>query len=780
MNKHRYKCLFPIIAAILFVTMTSLGIVTHHRGTATDAAVEQGRDMWLQYGFAKSAITIFQLHWRAYMHEVKHNNPNPELFPQKQPNPDQHSRVRELEEKCRSTGLIFREDIQLLLKPAYCSSGPVCQSAVHRLEIAIEAYEVEKIRVPDSFKPYGPECLLSQGDLHILDQIDGVKWMIPVDIPLTGVLILGPQKGGKSRFIIHLCQEILRVNPGITLTIIDPKDGFRDYTPALAARRIDLADVALDLKQPCNIDRQTFVLEFMPPLADTAGLIYGVEPLNEAALIALAQRDEYVAATGNETELCLKDIYVALSLVREASSGRRMGYREAAQTALHRIIGDGKLFACRRGISMEELCTRNTILDARSITDDMTCRTLALYFLYWNFQESRHKPETNKLKHLIIIDDASRYIGTPGDQFGAISRTSPVGHILAQLRSTGTGLVAATQLPAFIDPSVLALSRTMLVVGGISGAQHLKVITDFMSLDKEQISDVIALSTREAVGFSPGTEFKGIVHGWVPYVETTPVKNINEIASADLEIQPWHHLLEIPAQTTTYSEKSGETKATEKEKEPILKPASSNSLFTNHQTHRLIFDSVCYPFHSATARIKRLKLSGRDFENAKIEACEKGYLVASKAGSTLYLIPTQQAFDMFEMECPFKRTTSLEHAFYVGLGKFLLENDVRIKSVKAEVPIGNTGSAADIVTFANNGQMEVWEVCLGTNYILANITKYKNTAFSKITLLSKDWELSQAIQKLIKFSGLETELLEKVEYTHFSKLLGLQRKLSRY
>jgi hypothetical protein len=239
-------------------------------------------------------------------------------------------------------------------------------------------------------------------------------------------------------------------------------------------------------------------------------------------------------------------------------------------------------------------------------------------------------------------------------------------------------------------------------------------------------------------------------------------------------------LLEIPAQTAAYSEISGETKATEKEKEPILKPATNNALFTNHQTHRLIFDSVCYPFHSVTARIQRLKLSCRDFENAKIEACEKGYLVASKAGSTLYLIPTQKAFDMFEMECPFKRTTSLEHAFYVCLGKFLLENDVRIKSVKAEVPIGNTGSAADIVTFANNGQMESWEVCLGTNYILANITKYKNTAFSKITLLSKDWELSQAIQKLIKFSGLETELLEKLEYTHFSKLLGLQRKLSRY
>ncbi len=689
--------------------------------------------------------------------------------------------ILKIEEKLRKAYLDFRPDVRKLLKLAYYGSEYVKRSALQRLEIILNSYAVRQIRAPDSFMPYGPNQLLSQGNILVLIQVDGTNWYIPVDSLLTGGIIPGPQQAGKSRFIIHLCLQIQKANPNIVITIIDPKGGFSDYAPLLNADCIDLAKASFDLKPPTGVKYEDFVLEFMPIVCDGAGLIYSIEIVNDAAAISLKQKEQYTQTTGQDTELCLKDIYCDLSLVSNTSFGRRSEYKQAAQTALHRIIGNRNLFACRKGISLERLFSKNTIINGRCLTDDLECRTLLSYLLYYKYQQARYLPEKNKLQHIIIVDDAARFLGT-ADYTGTSKRVSPLGNILAMLRSSGTSLIGATQLPGNLDSSVIALSRFMAVIGPMSGKKNLDVVRNFMSLNNAQIAAVTRLSTREAVAvaFAPNTAFKGIIHGWVPYIETPPVGNINEITSADLEIQPWHHLLEIPAQTAAYNEKFGETTATEKEKEPILKPASNNALFTNHQTHRLIFDCVCYPFHSATARIKRLRLSGRDFENAKLEACEKGYLISSYAGSTLYLIATQQSFDLFDMQCPYKRTTSLEHAFYVCLGKFLLENDVRIKSVKAEVPIANTGSASDIVTFANNGQIEAWEVCLGTNYILANITKYKNTAFSKITLLSKDWELSQAIQKLIKFSGLETELLEKVEYTHFSKLLGLQRKLSRY
>jgi hypothetical protein len=409
---------------------------------------------------------------------------------------DPRQQLRQIEADLRTTNLIFRRDIQIELKRANNTRDrAILKSAVHRLEVALDAYEMQGIRAPDDFRPYGPECLLSQGNVLLLVQQDGVKWFVTVDSLLTGALLVGPQQSGKTRFLVNLCREIQAVNPDIVITIIDPKNAFPSYASMLHARCVDLRFASFGLSHPEGVSEEDFVLEFMPPLADTAGLVYGVEVLTEGALIALGQIEDYRKGTGLETELSLKDIYVALPLVKDTSSGRRQGYREAAQTSLRRILGEKHLFACRRGISMEELFRVNTILGARSETDDMQCRALALFLLYWEYQRHRYQPETNKLTHLIICDDATRWFGTAGDQFGAASRTSPLAHILALLRSTGTGLLVATQLPALLDPSLTALSRTMVAIGPTSGSQHLKVISDFMHLNDDQGKAITRLST---------------------------------------------------------------------------------------------------------------------------------------------------------------------------------------------------------------------------------------------------------------------------------------------
>jgi hypothetical protein len=593
--------------------------------------------------------------------------------------------------------------------------------------------------------------------------------------------VVGPQQAGKSRFIIGFCQEIIRERPEIVITIIDPKGGFRDYASVLNAKVINLSKKSFDLRAPLGVSREDHVHEFVPPLCDTGGLIYGVEPVSEAVSIALDQRQKYAAETGQDTELCLKDICVALSLVGGANSGRRMGYREAAQTALSRIMGRKNLFACRRGISMEQLFSQNAILDARSLVDDMQCRALALYLLYWKYQQCRYKPETNKLAHLIIFDDASRWFGTPGDQFGAASRTSPIGHILALLRSAGAGVCVATQLPAFLDPSLPALSRTMVAVGPTSGSQHLKVVSDFMSLDKEQAKAITRLSTQEAVAFSPGCAYKECIHGWVRFVDdpptTAPGRNIE--VEDNYSTEPWSNLAEIPAPTTTVSRASTQQRPVQGlEETPSVLHPNLHGISSDVQT--LLWDVKAYPFHSVSARIKRLRMSGRLFDRAKLEAIERGLLIESKAGHTVYLTLTQKAFDAFGIPNPFKRSTSMEHAFFVGLACFLLEQDSRYARVRPEVPLGRSGSASDVVTTCHDGTLEAWEICLGTAWILTNVTKYKQTAFAKIVLLARTHELSMATKSFIKASGLDPDLMAKVEYMHFSQLLRRQRKLSRY
>jgi len=435
-------------------------------------------------------------------------------------------------------------------------------------------------------------------------------------------------------------------------------------------------------------------------------------------------------------------------------------------------------------LPMDSIFSRNTILNARSLTDDMQCRALALQLLYWKFQQCRYKPETNKLEHLLIFDDASRFFGTAGDQFSASSRTSPLGHILALLRATGTGVVVATQLPAYMDPSLTALSRSMLVVGGIGGSKHLKVISDFMSLDEEQTKAITRLSIREAVGFAPGTAYKECVHGWVPFVKNPDQSDISyqqDDYFDDFDIEPWHHLTEIPTQQENLPQLQTETTTTKpKPQGPMFQPVHPALDGLTPQTKTLLWDCIYYPYSSVSARMKRLSIFGRVFDNSKRQACENGLLLESSAGATKYLIAAKTLYDIYNTPCPYKRGISIEHSFYCGLACFLLKKDPQYKSVCPEAPIGTTGQTSDIRTITHGGHLEAWEICLSTTHLFLNATKYQNTAFSKIMFLARNYELSTAIKGFIKASGLDPDLMAKIEYMHFSKLLNRQRKWSQY
>lgn len=353
--------------------------------------------------------------------------------------------------------------------------------------------------------------------------------------------------------------------------------------------------------------------------------------------------------------------------------------------------------------------------------------------------------------------------------------------VLALLRATGTGVAVATQLPAFMDPSVTALSRSMIVVGGMAGSQHLKVISDFMSLDKEQNKAITQLSTREAVGFAPGNAYKGLISGWVPFVDNPLPSTVNEDNDNfdEFDCEPWHNLADIPAQPINITDNKDhhQQKPLQTAAQPEVNPALAG---VSANCKKILYDCICYPYHSVSARVKRLGLSGRAFENGEHNGCERDLLIKSASGQTIYLIPTEKTFQAYGESSPYKRNVSIEHSFYVGLGCFLLAKDPQNKSVRPEVPIGKSGASSDIVTVAHNGTLNGWEVTLSTTNILSNAAKYANTSFAKIFFLCRNWKLNEAVKAYCRESGLDPELLAKLEFTHFSALLLRQRKLFRY
>ena len=399
----------PKTKLILFITFTFLIIIAalccRRYGDINTSASAIGKSI-TNTNMQLPTLTF----WRNLMNENNENSGNNSDSFWKHRRFTSDPEILKIEEKLRKAYLDFRPDVRKLIKLAYYGSDYVKKSALTRLEVILNSYAVRQIRAPDTLMPYGPKQLLSQGNILVLLQMDGTNWCIPVDSLLTNGVILGPQQAGKSRFIVHLCMEIQRVRPDVVITIIDPKNGFSDYAPLLNADCIDLSKISFDLKPPTGIKYEDFVLEFMPIVCDGAGLIYSIEIVNDAAAISLKHKDQYTQTTGQDTELSLKDIYCDLSLVSNTSFGRRSEYKQAAQTALHRIIGNRNLFACRKGINLKKLFSKNSIINGRCLTDDMECRTLLSYLLYYKYQQARYLPEINNIQQVNIFNECGKII----------------------------------------------------------------------------------------------------------------------------------------------------------------------------------------------------------------------------------------------------------------------------------------------------------------------------------------------------------------------------------
>jgi hypothetical protein len=673
----------------------------------------------------------------------------------------------------KKENLIHDPAVQRLLKTAHNTFNEwAYRLSVERLQLILKVGNINEMRKPDEFRPYCPASLSRSGNLHLIDQMDGIPIFINHHKFVTGLGIFGPQGAGKSYAIIDFCGEIRRIDPNIKITIVDPKGAFSNLASFL---HIDMMNASFDLMPPSNAGIENFNYELMPILADTAGLIYSLDMLYQAADIAFGQRRHYMGQTGIDPGICLKDIRESLNLIK-VSGFRKMGYHDAATTAMSLILGKQNLFACRKGISLDWLFCQNAVLNARCLTDDMQCRFFAIYLLYWLYQRSRYNPETNQIKHIIIIDDASRFIGAVGNQFDGHSKTSPLGHILAVLRSAGICFVYATQLPSQVDPAVLSLTRNGLVIGNINGESNLNVIRNMMSLTYEKTAAIPRFKTRETLVFISGHDWPHPIHGWTPTVNISDYTTANPLKAA-IDITPWHSLNNIPQQQTTETVTPPAHINERQNSAAAAKAASSvsDSIKVKGSTDKLVLDCIHYPFDKASDHAAKLD-SIREYDAAKTEAVQNGLLIESQCGKPLYLIPTQAAYDKFGIVNPYQRATSVEHAFYVRLAASILKKQSGL-TIHIETPVGAKGATIDVTTVDKSGNMIAYEITLSTSNLSSNASKLQDTAYKKIVWLSRDADTSKAVTAYFnKSASLPPELTSKFECVHFSKWISQMKK----
>jgi len=419
------------------------------------------------------------------------------------------------EQELRTRHLIHNPHIQWLVKLMSIPDSKNGQWARDKIRIILESERIQDMRTGDVYRPLAPVQLLSQGDLHLLNQVDGVAWMVPRNALTRGMLVTGLQGGGKTRFLIHICRQLNAADPPINYFILDPKLELKGWADCLNATYIDISEISIDLSPPPGLTYEEFLTSLMPQVGEIIGVIYGIEVLQECANICIDLRDKYIQSNGSSTEISLADIYQAVPFASDVSRGRRLGYREAVSTGLSRILtGSGDLFRCRKGIDLGSILFKhNVILGCRTITDEFAAKFLALYLLFWLYESERFSPPSDTIKRALILDDATLFLQAKAG-FDAASKTSSFTHIFSRLRSSGNAVIAMTQIPHLADTGILALSHTVLCIGGLHYGEDTKLLANMMSLSEEQRIGITRLANREAIGICAGSAYPGVVHGY--------------------------------------------------------------------------------------------------------------------------------------------------------------------------------------------------------------------------------------------------------------------------
>lgn len=418
-----------------------------------------------------------------------------------------------IEEKLREYNLWEIPEIQQKYWLANYGTDKTRSNATQELVLILQEYNIKRMQYGDPYMPYAREDQISNNNqgIHILNQANNnIQFRVDQDKLLTGCLILGRQDGGKTYAAYNMLKQTT-----VPFVLLDPKCCWRQRASLLNATYIDLA--SFDLSPPPNITWEDWLFTTMEVVAQSTGLQYGLDLLIEASQIALSQRQQYIEKTGEDPSLCLKDIRLALELCNLGNS-KRTGYFESSKTALSLLVGSehNPLFSTRGGISLKELFRGRFIIGCPFL-NSYQARFWSLYFFTYRHYQSIGLPETSSLRHLIVIDDASRFVSRPETIFSSGGKFGAWMHVLSVLRSSGTGYIFIDQILEPISDDIKQLTHFWLIVGGLRGDENKRQASSAMSLNKEQCDLFVRLQKRECICFCPAA-YPYPIHGEIPIV----------------------------------------------------------------------------------------------------------------------------------------------------------------------------------------------------------------------------------------------------------------------
>ena len=141
----------------------------------------------------------------------------------------------------------------------------------------------------------------------------------------------------------------------------------------------------------------------------------------------------------------------------------------------------GALFSQREGLTAKELLAAPSVIELADFSESSAAFLMNILLFKIHSYLSR-QPETNELKRLIVVEEAHNVFRKTAEEFGSRAENNRFFEkMLAEIRSSGTGLIISTQRPAVLSDAVIANTAV-------------KVLHGLTDRDRKQAAEAIGLS----------------------------------------------------------------------------------------------------------------------------------------------------------------------------------------------------------------------------------------------------------------------------------------------
>lgn len=160
----------------------------------------------------------------------------------------------------------------------------------------------------------------------------------------------------------------------------------------------------------------------------------------------------------------------------------------------------------RAPLFMEEMLSKNSILELEGLADDAQKCLVMSFILSAVYQQRACEGTSEQLKHLLVVEEAHRVFSASGrkvggDSVGADSRTRAVElfcQMLAEIRAYGQGIVIVEQIPSKLAPDAVKNTNLKLILR-MASAEDREYIGNAINLNSEQKDFAAVLRLGECI-----------------------------------------------------------------------------------------------------------------------------------------------------------------------------------------------------------------------------------------------------------------------------------------